>query len=75
MVTPDHTEAGSDRYSATPRRRRGNRRATGGSSFTGAEPKIVGLAPTNAQGEESNSKDERDAWLKEQRPPHYQNRV
>lgn len=75
MVTPDHTEAGSDRYSATPRRRRGNRRATGGSSFTGAEPKLAGLAPTDAQGGEGNSSDERDTWLKEQRPPHYQNRA
>lgn len=74
-MTSDHTEAGNDRYSATPRRRRGNRRATGGSSFTGAEPKLAGLAPTDAQGEEGNSSDERDTWLKEQRPPHYQNRA
>lgn len=72
-MTSDHTEAGNDRYSATPRRRRGNRRATGGSSFTGAEPKLAGLAPTDAQGGEGNSSDERDTWLKEQRPPHYQN--
>lgn len=74
-MTSDHTEADNDRYSATPRRRRGNRRATGGSSFTGAEPKLAGLAPTDAQGEEGNSSDERDTWLKEQRPPHYQNRA
>lgn len=75
MVTQDHTEAGRDSYSATPRRRRGNRRATGGSPFTGAEPKLAGLDPTNAQGGEGDSRDKRDAWLKEQRPPHYQNRV
>lgn len=74
-MTSGRTEAGNDRYSATPRRRRGNRRATGGSSFTGAEPKLAGLAPTDAQGEEGNSRDERDTWLKEQRPPHYQNRA
>lgn len=74
-MTSDRTEAGNDRYSATPRRRRGNRRATGGSSFTGAEPKLAGLAPTDAQGGEGNSSDERDTWLKEQRPPHYQNRA
>lgn len=75
MVASNPKEGENASYSAKPRRRRGNRRATWGSAFTGAEPKLAGLTPTGAQAGEGISTDGRDAWLKEQRPPHYQNRV
>lgn len=52
-----------------PRGKRGNRRATGGSAFTGAEPKLAGL--TRPSASEDTPDHSRDAWLKEQRPPHY----
>lgn len=57
-------------YSPVPRPRRGNRRATGGSSIGGREPHLAGLeAP---YGQRSPEEDEMAVWLKEQRPPHYE---
>lgn len=59
-------------YSPQPKKRRGNRRATGGSSFSGSEPQLAGLTPTEAdQATGAGGEDERARWLKEQRPPHY----
>lgn len=59
-------------YSPQPKKRRGNRRATGGSSFTGSEPRLAGLAPTEVeQAASAGGEDERARWLKGQRPPHY----
>lgn len=58
-------------YSAQPKKRRGNRRASGGSAFSGEEPRLAGLEPLGAK-EPETAEDERARWLKEQRPPHYQ---
>lgn len=57
-------------YSPVPRRRRGNRRAQGGSAIGGEEPRFAGLeTPTDRAACED---DELATWLKEQRPPHYE---
>ncbi|KUG62212.1 hypothetical protein AVL61_03875 [Kocuria rosea subsp. polaris] len=64
--------------SAAPRpRRRGPRRATGG-TFTGAEPRLPGLEvpPRGApgtDGEPAGAAGERahEEWLRAQRPPHW----
>ena len=58
-------------YSPVPKKRRGHRRATGGSAFTGAEPKLAGLTEPNASAPATEGEDARATWLKEQRPPHY----
>lgn len=58
-------------YRVVPKKRRGNRRATGGSAFSGEEPQLAGLTQPPATGVPPSSEDDRDAWLKEQRPPHY----
>ncbi|MDO4898194.1 MAG: hypothetical protein Q3965_02695 [Rothia sp. (in: high G+C Gram-positive bacteria)] len=60
-------------YSPQPRQRRGNRRASGGSAFSGAEPKLAGLTDRATSAPSApEEEDARAAWLKEQRPPHYQ---
>lgn len=57
-------------YSPVPRRRRGNRRATGGSPIGGKEPRLAGIeAPARQLAPED---DALATWLKEQRPPHYE---
>lgn len=58
-------------YSPVPKKRRGHRRATGGSAFTGAEPKLAGLTEPSASAPATEGEDARVTWLKEQRPPHY----
>lgn len=58
-------------YSPVPKKRRGHRRATGGSTFTGAEPKLAGLSDASASASPHTGEDARATWLKEQRPPHY----
>lgn len=60
---------------AAPRpRRRGPRRATGG-TFTGAEPRLPGLdgrAPgTDEEAAEGPREREHEEWLRAQRPPHW----
>lgn len=76
MAEPQEGAQTPNAYSPVPRKRRGNRRATGGSAFTGTEPKLAGLTPVE-QGERGHAEaeDARASWLKEQRPPHYQGRV
>ncbi|WP_237220763.1 hypothetical protein [Rothia nasimurium] len=78
MTNPQQEDAarGRSSYQPTPKKRRGNRRATGGSSFTGAEPHLAGLAPSAPAPEDRETLQEREgegraSWLKEQRPPHY----
>lgn len=58
-------------YSPVPKKRRGHRRATGGSTFTGTEPKLAGLSDASASASPHTGEDARATWLKEQRPPHY----
>ena len=58
-------------YSPVPKKRRGHRRATGGSAFTGTEPKLAGLSDSRASAPPTEGEDARATWLKEQRPPHY----
>ncbi|WP_237194636.1 hypothetical protein [Rothia nasimurium] len=58
-------------YSPVPKKRRGHRRATGGSAFTGTEPKLAGLTDPGASAPATEGEDARATWLKEQRPPHY----
>lgn len=57
-------------YSATPKKRRGPRRATGGSSIGGSEPQLAGLNAPDYHEERADT-NSRDEWMKEQRPPHY----
>ena len=63
-------QAPSVGYSATPQKRRGPRRATGGSSIGGPEPQLAGLSAP-VEPEERAENNSRDEWMKEQRPPHY----
>lgn len=65
-----NTEQKPQEYSPVPRKRRGNRRATGGSSVGGQEPRLAGLEPL-ASTQFSAVDNERDAWMKAQKPPHY----
>lgn len=58
-------------YSPVPRRRRGNRRAQGGSAIGGREPRLVGIEVHTPAAEISEDED-LATWLKEQRPPHYE---
>lgn len=58
-------------YSRQPVPRRGNRRASGGSSLTGAEPRLAGLESNGQAAPEPEEEDQRAAWLKAERPPHY----
>lgn len=55
-------------------RRRGPRRATGGTS-TGAEPRLPGLdgrAPgADGEGGDEAGERAREEWLRAQRPPHW----
>ncbi|GGG51024.1 hypothetical protein GCM10011374_12070 [Kocuria dechangensis] len=55
-------------------RRRGPRRATGGTApgtWSGPEPRLPG-APAPGAGEESREGGEdHERWLREQRPPHW----
>ncbi|MDY6051482.1 MAG: hypothetical protein SPI83_03615 [Rothia sp. (in: high G+C Gram-positive bacteria)] len=67
---PASTDPASS-YSPVPKRRRGHRRASGGSAFTGAEPKLAGLTDARPSAPAPEGQDARDTWLKEQRPPHY----
>ncbi len=53
-------------------RRRGPRRATGG-TFTGAEPRLSGLggpAP-GTEGQDGSAERAHEEWLRAQRPPHW----
>lgn len=63
------TAAGGS-YSASPKPRRGNRRASGGSAFSGAEPRLAGLMGGSSE-KDAPAESERDRWLKEEVPPHY----
>ncbi|WP_421083160.1 hypothetical protein [Rothia nasimurium] len=67
----DQLKTVSSGYQPTPKKRRGNRRATGGSAFTGPEPTLAGLTPAESYTRQSPEADDRDTWLKEQLPPHY----
>lgn len=58
-------------YRPVPKKRRGNRRATGGSAFGGEEPQLAGLTQPSDTGVPPSPEDDRATWLKEQRPPHY----
>lgn len=58
-------------YSPAPKRRRGNRRAQGGSTIGGSEPRLAGIE-AQKQVEEAHESDDLGVWLKEQRPPHYE---
>ncbi|MBM7051162.1 MULTISPECIES: hypothetical protein [unclassified Rothia (in: high G+C Gram-positive bacteria)] len=64
------TERKEPEYSSTPRARRGNRRATGGSAVGGSEPRLAGLTPSATPVEQSQDA-QRDEWMKAQKPPHY----
>ena len=70
QVQAREQEAEAGGYSALPRPRRGNRRASGGSTFSGAEPRLAGLTGGSPQ-KETPAESERDRWLKEEVPPHY----
>lgn len=55
-------------------RRRGTRRATGGSTVSQGEPQGLAGFSEPAQGsglDGQESEDERGRWLREQRPPHW----
>lgn len=70
---PDRV-AGRDVPAAPRPRRRGPRRATGG-TFTGAEPRLSGLdgrAPgTDEDRADGVAERAHEEWLRAQRPPHW----
>lgn len=71
---PERTPGGAPVPDPAPRRRRGPRRATGG-TFTGAEPRLAGLdgrAPgADEEATDGTGERAREEWLRAQRPPHW----
>lgn len=70
MAAEDEDRSAKAVPAAPPVRRRGPRRATGG-TFSGAEPRSPGPGgPPPEPGEEA-AEQAHEQWLRDQRPPHW----